>query len=127
MLQKKRNYFWICIILLFTGIFSRKIAIIPLYVGDILYACLIYFGFRYCFHRISKHFVLLLSLVFCFSIEYSQLLQWSWLINIRKYTLGHYILGEGFLSSDLLCYTLGTLLSYFSDFYFLKFETHSRS
>jgi hypothetical protein len=97
------------------GILSRKIEFIPLFIGDILYAVLIYFGFCFLFPTKNRVHILLISLLFCISIEISQLIEWNWLDKIRSTTLGHYILGEGFLWSDLLCYTIGVVSAYFID------------
>ena len=105
---------------LILGILSRKINDIPVFFGDVLYAVLIYFGFRFIFIDFKKATSLLLSLLFCFSIEILQLVQIDWLIAIRKTTLGHYILGEGFLWIDLLCYIVGTLMAYYLDKLFLS-------
>lgn len=102
------------------GILSRKITGIPLFIGDLLYAVLIYFGFRFLIVKSEKSTSLLFSLLFCFGIEFLQLVQIDWLIAIRKTTLGHYILGQGFLWSDLICYVIGTLLAFLIDWKFVK-------
>ena len=114
------NYFILILFVLILGILSRKISNIPLFIGDVLYAVLIYFGLRFLFIHLKTHKTFLLSLLFCFSIEILQLVQIDWLIAIRKTTLGHYILGEGFLWSDLLCYIIGTLLAFLIDWKFIK-------
>ncbi|MCA1965919.1 MAG: DUF2809 domain-containing protein, partial [Flavobacterium sp.] len=88
---------------------------IPLFIGDVLYAVLIYFGFRFLIMDSKKATSLLLSLLFCFGIEILQLVQIDWLLAIRKTTLGHYILGEGFLWLDLFCYIMGTLMAFLID------------
>lgn len=113
-------YFSALLITLILGVLSRKIAGIPLFIGDVLYAVLIYFGMRFLFIHLKTHKTFLLSLLFCFSIEILQLVQIDWLIAIRKTTLGHYILGEGFLWSDLLCYIIGTLIASLIDWKFIK-------
>lgn len=114
------TYFYIIILTIIIGILSRSNNNIPLFIGDILYAVLIYFGFRFLFIDSKKTTSLLLSLIFCFCIEISQLIQLDWLIAIRKTTLGHYILGEGFLWLDLLCYIMGTLITFLIDWKFIK-------
>ena len=114
------TYFITILLVLILGILSRKISGIPLFIGDVLYAVLIYLGFRFILIDLKKATSLLLSLLFCFSIEILQLVQIDWLIAIRKTTLGHYILGEGFLWSDLLCYIIGTLLAFLIDWKFIK-------
>ena len=113
-------YFSALFITLILGILSRKITGIPFLVGDVLYAVLIYFGLRFLFIHLKTHKTFLLCLLFCFGIEILQLVQIDWLIAIRKTTLGHYILGEGFLWSDLLCYVIGTLVAFLIDWKCIK-------
>lgn len=120
MKSKRSVYFIVTILVVFVGLLSRKIIGIPLFIGDILYAVLIYFGFRFLLIDSKKTTSLLLSLLFCFCIELFQLVQFDWLIAIRKTTLGHYILGQGFLLIDLICLVIGTIAAYFIDYYVLK-------
>ena len=120
MKSNRLNYFILILLVMILGIVSRKISNIPLFIGDILYAVLIYFGLRFLFINLKTYKTFLLSLLFCFGIEILQLVQIDWLIAIRKTTLGHYILGEGFLWSDLLCYVVGTLVAFLIDWKFIK-------
>ena len=115
MKSNRLNYFITILLVLILGILSRKITGIPLFIGDVLYAVLIYFGFRFLIMDSKKSTSLLLSLLFCFDIEILQLVQIDWLIAIRKTTLGHYILGEGFLWLDLLWYIIGTFMAFLID------------
>ena len=115
MKSNRLNYIILILLVLILGILSRKILGIPLFIGDVLYAVLIYFGFRFLIMDSRKSTSLLLSLLFCFGIEILQLVQIDSLIAIRKTTLGHYILGEGFLWLDLLCYIMGTLMAFLID------------
>jgi len=115
MKSNRLNYFITILLVLILGILSRKITGIPLFIGDVLYAVLIYFGFRFLIMDSKKSTSLLLSLLFCFGIEILQLVQIDWLIAIRKTTLGHYVLGEGFLWLDLLCYVIGSLMAFLLD------------
>lgn len=120
MKSNRLNYFILILLVMILGIVSRKISNIPLFIGDVLYAVLIYFGLRFLFINLKTYKTFLLSLLFCFGIEILQLVQIDWLIAIRKTTLGHYILGEGFLWSDLLCYVVGTLVAFLIDWKFIK-------
>lgn len=120
MKSNRLNYFILILFVIILGILSRKISDIPLFIGDVLYAVLIYFGLRFLFFHLKTHKTFLLSLLFCFSIETLQLAQMDWLIGLRKTTLGHYILGQGFLWLDLLCYIIGGLLAYIIDKLFLS-------
>jgi hypothetical protein len=104
------------------GILSRKIGAIPMLVGDILYAVMIYFGCRFLFIQIDNYRKITIPLVICYGIELQQLYNSKWIIEIRNTTLGHYVLGQGFLWSDLVCYTAGIVMAFAIDFLFL---THS--
>jgi hypothetical protein len=90
-------------------------SILPLFVGDILYSCLIYFGFRFLFPNQKTLSITIMTILFCFTIEFFQLCKATWLVNLRKTLLGHYILGEGFLFTDLICYVTGALTSSWFD------------
>jgi hypothetical protein len=109
------QYFSLTFLIVLLGIGSRKINVFPLFIGDILYAILIYFGMRFLFINWKLQSIFALSVSFCFLIEISQLLQFDWLISLRKTTFGKYVLGQGFIWLDLICYTLGSTLAYFTD------------
>lgn len=115
MKTSRLTYFFVSLFVLILGVLSRKISIIPLFIGDVLYAVLIYFGLRFLFIHLKTHKIFLLSLLFCFGIEILQLVQIDWLIAVRKTTLGHYVLGQGFLWEDLFCYLIGTLIAFLID------------
>ena len=119
--MKTRIYYFllVCFILI-VGLVSRKIDFIHLAVGDILYAMMIYFMIRFLFIKSKPISVAFLSLLLCFAIEFSQLYQARWIVEIRSTTLGHLVLGQGFLLSDLLAYTFGILLSFISEKYLPK-------
>lgn len=88
---------------------------VPLFFGDMLYAVMAYFGMRLLFIKNSQKKALVLALIFCFCIEFLQLYDAEWLLKIRRTTLGHYALGQGFLWSDLVYYTLGILIAFGMD------------
>lgn len=81
------------------------------HVGDALWACMIYFGFRACFAHRKISFALWCSLAFCFAIEFSQLYQADWINQIRDTTPGALVLGKGFLAADLVRYSAGIAVS----------------
>ena len=109
------QYLLLIIFVVFLGIGSRKINLFTLFIGDILYATMMYFGLRFVLIHLKLKTIFVLSVLFCFLIEISQLFQFDWLILLRKTTFGKYVLGQGFLWSDLVCYILGSLISYFID------------
>lgn len=102
------------------GILSRKVNTIPLYIGDILYAVMFYFGIRILFIHFNTTKKILVPLLLCYTIEFQQLYKAQWIITIRNTILGHYILGEGFLWSDLFCYTIGVTIACLIDAFVLK-------
>ena len=121
MLKNTRfTYFIIIVSVIILGILSRKIGGIPTFFGDTLYAVMIYFGLRFLFIKNSSKITIVLALVFCFCIEFLQLYRAEWLLTIRRTTLGHYVLGQGFLWSDLAFYTLGILIAFLIDFNLVK-------
>ncbi|WP_312886396.1 ribosomal maturation YjgA family protein [Paenibacillus plantarum] len=83
--------------------------------GDALWAAMIYFGVRALFIRMLSVKVLVLSLGFCCVIEFSQLYQAEWIINLRNTLLGGLILGKGFLYADLVRYIVGAIAAYALD------------
>ena len=96
------------------GLFSRKIKnVIPdfinMYLGDSLWALMIFFGIAFIFKSMKTKKVGLISLIFCYLIEISQLYHASWIDDIRKTTLGGLILGYVFLWKDLIAYAIGII------------------
>ncbi|WP_269227699.1 DUF2809 domain-containing protein [Flavobacterium eburneipallidum] len=113
-------YFILIILVIILGILSRKISGIPSFIGDVLYAVMVYFGMRFLFINKSHRKSMALALIFCFSIEFLQLYRAEWIINIRRTSLGHYVLGEGFLWSDLVCYVIGIGMAFLMDYKWIK-------
>jgi hypothetical protein len=121
MLKNSRiRYFLLVLIVIIFGILSRKIDGIPTFFGDILYAVMIYFGIRMFFINLNLKKIAIFALIFCFCIEFLQLYQAEWILAIRRTTLGHYALGQGFLWSDLGYYSLGVIIAYLIDINFFK-------
>ena len=124
MFQKKRiSYFLIILMVIILGIVSRKINGIPTFIGDTLYAVMVYFGMRFLFLSKPQLKSILLALLFCYCIEFQQLYRAEWILDIRNTNLGHYVLGQGFLWSDLGFYTLGVAVAYVMDSFL--FKTHN--
>ena len=89
---------------------------IVLHFGDALWAAMVYFGFRFLLPHKPLLLSALLSLAFSFLIEFSQLYQEAWIVNLRATTLGALVLGRGFLWIDLLRYTAGVLAAWLVDY-----------
>lgn len=102
------------------GILSRKMECIPAGIGDTLYAVMIYFGMRFIFVNHNKKTAMIFALFFCYCIELQQIYKADWIVQIRRTSIGHYVLGQGFLWSDLGFYTIGVLVAYLTDLVLIK-------
>jgi len=59
----------------------------------------------------EAYLIAIISLLICYGIEFLQLYQAEWIIELRKTLFGIYVLGQGFLWSDILAYTFGITVS----------------
>lgn len=64
--------------------------------------------------------IAIISLLICYGIEFLQLYQGEWMIELRKTLFGRYALGQGFLWSDILAYTSGIFIVYIIEKKILK-------
>ncbi|EOG8707243.1 TPA: DUF2809 domain-containing protein [Bacillus cereus] len=114
-MNTKRNrllYAMFTILVIILGLSSRKFAfalpaLLNDYLGDALWALMIFIGFGFLFPKIATKKLAFISLMFCYGIEVSQLYHAEWIDSIRATTLGGLVLGYGFLWSDLVAYTIG--------------------
>lgn len=118
--NKRIAYILFVVVTIFLGLCSRKFSdLLPFFVsenaGDALWAMMVYFCFRFLFIRKSLYLSILLSLIFSFGIEFSQLYQEDWINQIRSTLLGALILGKGFLIVDLFRYATGILIAFILD------------
>ncbi len=81
------------------------------YLGDVLWASMVYFGVCLVWQAAGIGRAMLCALVFSYGIEISQLYQADWINAVRGTRFGALALGHGFLWSDMACYTLGILLA----------------
>jgi ABC-type Mn2+/Zn2+ transport system permease subunit len=114
--QLKRTYFGAVVLTILLGIASRKFSqiLFPFLsenAGDVLWAMMVYFGFRFLLLKKRMLLAIFLSFLFSFGIEFSQLYQDDWINQIRGTLLGALILGKGFLSVDLIRYTTGIIIA----------------
>ncbi|WP_083808750.1 DUF2809 domain-containing protein [Pedosphaera parvula] len=93
------------------GLASRHYSsVFPLFIGDILWALMVFLGFGFIFPSVSTLRIAAATATFSASIEISQLYHAPWIDAIRHTRLGGLILGFEFLWSDLLCYGVGILM-----------------
>jgi hypothetical protein len=123
--MNRLHYFFLTIISLLTGYFSRQNTeggtFIHDYAGDAIWAGMIYFGFRFLLPKAPLKSSVLYTLLFTFCIEISQLYQADWINAIRHTKLGGLVLGFGFLWSDLWMYAIGIALAFLLDVCLSKF------
>ena len=121
-MKKRLRYLVITIFIMIMGMLSRKYMnifpkVIAPFVGDMLWAMMVYFGLRFLIPKLKLTKTLILAIVFSFSIETSQLYQADWINNIRATTLGGLVLGHGFLFEDLISYSLGIVIGCLLDYF----------
>lgn len=124
-MKKRVPYLLATIVAMLLGLCSRKFAdFLPTFVvdhfGDALWASMIYFGIRTLWVNKGLKLAVLISFLFCFGIEFSQLYQADWINRIRDTVLGALVLGSGFLTIDLIRYSFGIVISLLVDRYFIK-------
>ncbi len=114
-MKKRIIYLIITMIVMVMGLLSRKFMFIfpngiAPYIGDTLWAMMIYFGFRFLLPKLKSIKSFYIAIIFSFLIEISQLYQADWINAIRQTTLGGLVLGYGFLWEDLISYSIGVII-----------------
>lgn len=111
--SKRTLWIILAIVTVGLGLASRAFidhlpATLNVYLGDALYALMIYFVFSAIFVKRSAVSIGIRALLLCYLIELSQLYHVPWIDAVRSTRLGGLILGYGFLWSDIAAYALGT-------------------
>lgn len=113
MKQKVRiGYLITLALIIVSGLLSRKVDWLPEETGDALWAVMVYCLLRVIFPMTRLLYIALGSLAVSYCVEFSQLIRWPWLVEFRSTTIGHLMLGQGFLWSDIASYTIGIVLFY---------------
>lgn len=113
--RNRKVYFLFIIITILIGLFSRNTILsnwVINYVGDYLYAVLLFLIFGFIFTKTETYKILIISLLFCWSIEFLQLYQADWINFIRSYKASRLILGNNFQWNDIFSYTFGAMTGY---------------
>jgi hypothetical protein len=90
------------------------------YFGDYLWAMLLFFIFALILHNMSTFKVAIITLLFTYGIEISQLFHPQWLEDLRSIKLFALILGFTFLWSDIVAYTLGISTGVLIEYFLLR-------
>lgn len=111
------------VLVIAAGLLSRSTLPLPdwfrEYEGDTLWSMMMYGIFALLFPEARVKSLLIATLLFSYLIECSQLLDYDWLNTLRATPL-RYLLGQGFVWSDLLCYSTGCILACSLDVIMLK-------
>ena len=105
-------YALLVVVVVCAGLASRKYAyLLPAefgkYPGDALWAMMVFFILGVLKPKWASAATGALALSVCYLVEFSQLLQPQWLVNVRQTTIGHLALGSHFHAQDLLAYAVG--------------------
>lgn len=114
-LTPKRNvitYSFLSVTVMILGLCARGFSVyfpgwINLYLGDALWALMVFFLLGLLFRSRETRWVAVGALLFSFAIEFSQLYHSPGVDLLRKTRIGGLVLGYGFLWSDLISYTAG--------------------
>lgn len=108
----KVRRFLLLFLIIALGLLSRKVSLLPQETGDALWAMMVFCLMRIVMPKAGLLKVSLMALAISFAVEFSQLIRWQWLVDLRSTTVGHLVLGQGFLWKDLVAYTIGIVLIY---------------
>ena len=106
-LKTRLIYIGAIAVLIVIGLLSRKLSFVPQCFGDALWAVVMYCCWRIVLVKRPPYVAAAFALVTSFAVEFSQLIKWRWLVELRSTKIGHLLLGQGFLWSDLIAYTVG--------------------
>ena len=125
LVRQRCLYLVAVIITMAAGLASRTYgAVLPDFVREhfvyALWAGMIYYGIRMVCIQWSRARAVLISVVFSWSIEFSQMIQVPWLTALRSTLWGALILGRGFLVMDLIRYLIGIVCVYLLDRFLLS-------
>jgi len=74
---------------------------------------MVFFSFGIILPKVPLFNRMLWALSFSFLIEFSQLLKYDWIEHLRSYKIIALVIGYGYKTSDLICYTIGITIAYF--------------
>jgi hypothetical protein len=110
MARQRVKYFLITCGIVVLGLLSRHFTFIALWIGDVLWATMVYFILRFFMLNASVLKITLISIAISYAIEFSQLYKAGWIGHLRHTFFGRMVLGETFFWGDLLSYTAGILI-----------------
>lgn len=110
--MRRVHYLILLLLIIGLGLASRRIAWLPAETGDSLWAMMVFALLRWLLPKVKLSVIAMSSLLIAYCVEFSQRIQWPWLVEFRSTTIGHLMLGQGFLWQDIVAYTIGIALVY---------------
>ncbi len=108
-MKKNRKKLLLAIILIIVLWLASRSFWLPFSMWDALWAMMIFYIVEF-FTSFKLKKTALVSLTICFAVEFSQLLDFAFLNEIRNNFIWKLILGQGFLVSDLIAYSVWILI-----------------
>ncbi|MBL8959162.1 MAG: DUF2809 domain-containing protein [Gemmatimonadetes bacterium] len=107
-------------VIMAAGLASRRWpAVLPgvvaAYAGDVLWSVMVYVLAALVWPTLPPRVIALRALAIAWTVELSQAVHLPWLDALRRHRIGALVLGQGFLWSDLLCYTGGIAVAFLLD------------
>jgi hypothetical protein len=104
------SYLVALVLVIAFGLQSRRIESLPNATGDALWVIAVYCFYRLIWCKEPLYKIAGASLLTAYTIEFSQLIRWDWLVSLRSTTIGHLLLGQGFQWTDMAAYTIGVII-----------------
>ena len=111
----RSRYLILCSLTIAMGLLSRKVYAIPAFTGDLLYAVMMYWIWRFLLPQKPKTMALMLAVGICFCIEFMQLIDTPFFKYLHRHPYLRLVFGQGFLWSDLLAYCAGGSMAFTMD------------
>jgi hypothetical protein len=101
--------------------------IVAVYGGDTFWALMVFVGIGLIARAWPTKWVAGLALAVSYGVEISQLYHAGWIDQIRQSLVGRLVLGQGFVWSDLVCYTVGVGLGVAAETLWYRRQTSEAS
>lgn len=89
------------------GLGSRQWVALPSWVGDLLWATMVFFVVSILGPDLDRRSRAAIALTVSWLVELTQLVHADWIDRVRATTVGHLVLGQGFDWADLVAYAAG--------------------
>ena len=124
--HRNRKYYLLYVVLVIIfGINSRGdflSMLVPYFMGDLLYATMMFFLLGFLFPKIKPFHLFLLSFGVCCLVECQQLYRADWMVEFRNNKLVALVLGRSFRWRDFISYFAGGLLGLGIEMLLIRFR-----